>query len=377
MFAHPGEAAIKILTFIVAIAAVLVMYFVYRSFSGDAPMRTEIKPDEHLVFFGTAGWYEEASQSWHLPVHGWIYEPQNSRARKAAFAKVLQKKFDLTTDAASEANFDRRLNLIIADNERGKRIVIESGGREESLPPSANNGHIETVLRFSEAELAPHIRDNMLSYSAINSDGRSFDGRIELVGPLGYSIISDIDDTIKVSGVTDRRKLLENTFLKDFEAVPGMADVYRDWLGDEGSLHFVSSSPWQLYEPLNELIEQSGFPPATLNLKSVRFRDETLFDLFKKGTETKPAVIRSILDRYPRRHFLLVGDSGEQDPEVYAALLRERPEQIKKVYIRNVTDSDAGDDRFGELFDGIDPASWQLFTDPGAMSLPDDAQSVE
>lgn len=371
-----GVAVIKILTIIVvAIAAILVAYLVYRSTSGDAPMRTNIKPDEHLVFFGTAGWYED--NTWHLPVHGWIYEPQKSRARKAAFAKILQRKYDLEADTESEANFDRRLNLIIADNERGKRIVIESGGRDERLPPSANNGHIETVLRFSEDELAPHIRNNVLRYRAINSDGRSFDGRIELVGPLGYSIISDIDDTIKVSGVTDRRELLENTFLKDFEAVPGMADVYREWLGDEGSLHFVSSSPWQLYEPLNELIEQSGFPPATMNLKPVRFRDETLFDLFKKGTETKPAIIRSILDRYPRRHFLLVGDSGEQDPEVYAALLRERPEQIRKIYIRNVTDSESGDERFSELFDGIDSKSWQLFTDPAAMTLPDVVAGVE
>ena len=173
------------------------------------------------------------------------------------------------------------------------------------------------------------------------------------------------------SGVTDRRTLLENTFLKEFEAVPGMAEMYRTWLGDGGSLHFVSSSPWQLYEPLTELIARSGFPAASLNLKPVRFRDETLFDLFKKGTETKPTVIRSILDRFPKRQFLLVGDSGEQDPEVYAELLRERPEQIQKVYIRNVTDAAPDDERFRTVFDGIEASAWQLFSEPAAMTLPD------
>lgn len=354
----------------IAIVAILLIYLVYRSQSGEPHIHSDIKPDEHLVFFHTAGWYEELDKSWHLPVHGWIYEPQQSRARKAVFARVLKEKYDLAADGASEANFERRLNLIIADNERGKRIIIESAGRKDALPPSANNGQVETVLLLSEEQLAQHVRNNEFSYHAFAPDGRIFNGNIRLVAPEGLSIISDIDDTIKVSGVTDRRSLLENTFLRDFEAVPGMADVYREWLGDDGSLHFVSSSPWQLYEPLAELIGESGFPPATLNLKPVRFRDETLFDLFKKGTETKPAVIKSILDRYPERRFLLVGDSGEQDPEVYAELIRERPAQILKVYIRNVTNAKPDDERFTALFEGIDAARWQLFTDPAALTLP-------
>ena len=183
-------------------------------------------------------------------------------------------------------------------------------------------------------------------------------------------MISDIDDTVKISNVTDRKSLLEHTFLLDFVAAPGMAELYRNWAADDVGFHFVSSSPWHLYEPLSEFLDSSGFPAATFSLKSVRFRDETLFDLFKKGTETKPAAIRKILDRYPGRKFVLVGDSGEQDPEVYAALLRERPEQILRVYIRNVTQESADNERFGEVFESIDPDRWQLFTDPQTLSLP-------
>jgi phosphatidate phosphatase APP1 len=67
---------------------------------------------------------------------------------------------------------------------------------------------------------------------------------------------------------------------------------------------------------LVEFLDASGFSPSVLNLKSVRFRDETLLDLLKKGTETKPAAIERILNTYPDRRFVLVGDSGEQDPEV-------------------------------------------------------------
>ena len=167
--------------------------------------------------------------------------------------------------------------------------------------------------------------------------------------------------------------MLEQTFLLDFQGVPGMADLYQEWDRVGFSLQFVTSSPWQLYSPLRDFLDREQFPWSALSLKSVRFRDETLFDLFKKGTETKPQVIEAILKNYPRRQFVLVGDSGEQDPEVYAGLLRRYPEQILKAFIRNVSAASPGDSRFSVVFDGIDGDRWQLFDHPGEISLPPNA----
>jgi phosphatidate phosphatase APP1 len=183
-------------------------------------------------------------------------------------------------------------------------------------------------------------------------------------------VVSDIDDTVKVSEVHDRTALLDNTFFQDFRPVPGMAVKYAEWARQGASFHFVSSSPWQLYEPLQEFLAAARFPPAVLHLKSVRFKDETLLDLFKPGTETKPKQIAPILRDFPSRHFVLVGDSGEQDPEVYAALLKEHPEQILRAYMRNVTNATPADARFGPLFAGVPREKWALFTDPGALELP-------
>ncbi len=151
-----------------------------------------------------------------------------------------------------------------------------------------------------------------------------------------------------------------------------MAALYREWSTDDTGFHFVSSSPWQLYDPLREFLDRDGFPWASFSLKPVRFRDETLIDLFKKGTETKPAAIEKILDRYPDREFVLVGDSGEQDPEVYADLLRNRPDQILKIYIRNVTQESVDTARFTTLFADTDRDRWQLFEDPKTLKLPSD-----
>lgn len=344
-----------------AIAIIGLLYYVARGEMSETS-HSDIKADETLVFFRTAAWLDENTNTWHVPIHGWIYEPQDSVVRKATFAEALKRKFDLTVDESSEANFSRRLNLLIADNERGKQIVIEIAGRTHKLPPSAENGHFETTLQIPQPEVDTHAQDSRLSFAALTKDdeSRTFTGEVLLVAPEGKSVISDIDDTVKVSDVTDRRSLLEHTFLLDFYAAPGMPELYREWAKNDVSFHFVSSSPWQLYEPLVDFLDSEGFPSATLDLKAMRFRDETLLDLFKKGTETKPQIIAGILDRYPARQFILVGDSGEQDPEVYAGIFREYPEQIAKIFIRNVSGESADNERFRSVFEGIAEERWQL-----------------
>jgi len=334
---------------------------------------SDIANDETVVFFNTAGWLDEERQEWQLPVHGWIYEPEDSTARRTVFETILEQKFDLVVNDENEANFSRRLNLLIADNERGKKIVIELAGQVHELPESGENGHFSSVLSVSASELVDFIEKGRLPYSAVtkSSESREFTGEIRLVGPTGLSIISDIDDTAKISNVTDHKQLLEYTFLRDFTPAPGMADLYAQWTEQDASFHFVSSSPWQLYRPLEEFLDASGFPWATFSLKAVRFRDETLFDLFKEGTETKPAAIKAILKNYPGRKFILVGDSGEQDPEVYADLMREFPQQIVEIYIRNVTGASSDDARFTAVFSGLATDRWHLFDDPDRLHARD------
>ena len=334
---------------------------------------SDIKTDENVVFFRTAAWLDETNQEWHVPIHGWIYENDDSNARKAVFSTILKNEYDLAPDARTEANFTRRFNLLIADNERGKHIVVDVAGRHYIMPPSHENGHFETTLVIPSAEVKKFANGALIKYSAVtqNNETRAFSGETVLVSPVGLSIISDIDDTVKISNVTDRKRLLENTFFLDFQAAPDMAQVYNEWFEHDVSLHFVSSSPWQLYPALEEFLDKNDFPRSSFSLKPVRFRDETLLDLFKKGTETKPVAIKKLLRTYLDRKFILVGDSGEQDPEVYAALIRQHPDQILKVYIRNVTQGSADDERFESVFKDIQKDRWRLFDDPLTLTLPE------
>ena len=358
-----------VLLIIVAILIGLLLWAVFDPFRPTG--YSDIKADETVVFFRTSASLDQATQQWNIPIRGWIYEPADSKVRRAIFEAALRAKFDLKVDDETDENFTRRLNLLIADNERDKTIVVSVAGKAYTLPASVENGHFESTLHIPADGLEGYVEDGVLGFEAITSEeeARRFTGEVLLVEPSGISVISDIDDTVKVSNVTDIRSLLEHSFLLDFIAAPGMAELYDKWSQQNASFHFVSSSPWQLYSPLVEFLDDAGFPPAELNLKAVRFRDETLFDLFKKGTETKPVVIERILDTYPDRQFILVGDSGEQDPEVYADMLRERPEQIIKAYLRNVTGESPDNDRFRSVFASVDEERWELFDEPPSMTL--------
>jgi phosphatidate phosphatase APP1 len=194
-------------------------------------------------------------------------------------------------------------------------------------------------------------------------DDREFSGRVQLISEAGLSVISDIDDTIKVTNVGHRRALLRNTFLREFQAVAGMAELYRKWAASGAVFHYVSSSPWQLYGCLARLLADEGFPTGSFHLRSVRFRDPSILRLFVARRRDKRRVIQSIIRSFPGRYFVLVGDSGERDPEVYGSLARKFPAQVQRILIRRVAGRPWSTDRCERAFRGLPSGKVVVFRD--------------
>lgn len=348
-----------------------------------------IARDERVVFFPTL-----ASQlndtHWRVPIHGWIFQPEDDSKKRAAFVSLLGRAFNVNSIDQKEI-FQRRVQAFIVDNRRMKRPFIEfidnistrrhmrEKGKRRRMPflhrmsPSQKNGHFRSTLILSNTELncktntiinhtsikpngdklnqkalPSSLEGNMTlaSFRVIASehDNRNFSGVVHLVTPTGISIISDIDDTIKITNVLDKKQFLKNTFVREFQAVPGMAQLYRQWKDrwHNCSFHYVSASTYQLYEELDAFSRSAGFPPATFHLKTIRPKDssQTLNQLLLDPRNYKVAQIRRIFQEFPQRSFVLVGDSGEKDPEVYASLYHEYgPTRIKAIYIRNVNNA--------------------------------------
>ncbi|KAH7924302.1 hypothetical protein BV22DRAFT_1013585 [Leucogyrophana mollusca] len=151
-------------------------------------------------------------------------------------------------------------------------------------------------------------------------------------------VISDIDDTVKVSDVVNgARAVFHNVFVKDFQniIIPGMAEWYNEMWSRGVRFHYVSNSPFELLPVINQFLSFSQLPPGSIRLRS--YAGRSLFNgLLSAPATRKRANVVEVLDSFPQSQFLLVGDSGEQDLELYSTLAQERPSQILGVFIRDV-----------------------------------------
>jgi phosphatidate phosphatase APP1 len=145
-----------------------------------------------------------------------------------------------------------------------------------------------------------------------------------------FGLVSDIDDTIVATNVTRKVRMIVSLALSSARTrkpFPGVAAFYRALHAGVNPVFYVSKSPWNLYAPLIEYLDLQGFPRGPLLLRD--------FGLRPSKTH-KTDAIEKILKTYPKLPFVLSGDSGEHDPEIYSALVRRYPERIRAIYIRSV-----------------------------------------
>jgi hypothetical protein len=330
--------------------------------------------EDQVDLFDTAGHLDTSAGTprWLFPLHGRVYRAADSRVRKGLVARLFEQRYGLEAEGAAAGIFDERLGLLFADNQQGKAVAVRlqhpraGGDAGWVLPPTAADGHAR--LQAVVPSLGGTAPEPMLPLQIDAPDGRARPlSRLHLIEPTGLSIISDIDDTVKVTGVTDRKSLWRSTFYEPFKAVPGMADLLRR-LGPPGTpVHYVSSSPWHLYRPLRDWLDEARLPVATLHLKQIRLKDRSILNITKSPSETKPPEIAALLRRYPGRSFILVGDSGEQDPEVYAAIARRFSGRIARVVIRRAPGGANGPARFKAAFAGLEHVRTDVFDDPSEV----------
>jgi len=331
-----------------------------------------LRADERVVFIPSPGSQTAPGGGWELDIHAWAMEPESRSLGVFAFRKAMGLDKDKMTPG-ERARFNERARWFLVDNERHKNITLWLNERLQPVGKTEADGRLHVSLTLaaeSVAKLRAAAQTPVIHFTTADTGGvgRSFHGEIHLCDPEGLSVISDIDDTIKVSEVRDQKALLRNTFVNEFKPVEGMAETYRAWMTNDGALfHYVSASPIQLYVPLADFVKGSSFPDGTWHLKDFRWKDESFFNLFVSPEEYKPGVIEPFFKRFPHRRFVLVGDSGEKDPEIYAALARKYPRQVVRILIRDTTGEARDSQRYQRVFQGLAPGSWQIFKEPSIL----------
>lgn len=159
--------------------------------------------------------------------------------------------------------------------------------------------------------------------------------------PRKTIVISDIDDTIKITEVIKRREMLRLTFLHPFKPINQMSDKYTSWIQNNkvDSIYYLSSSPWQLYPHLKSFLQQNNFPHShNLYLRTfVPEKMDSILSFVLDSFNYKIQSIRNIMQSDYK--LILIGDEGERDPEIYNQIANEYPNNISKIFIRMVTDN--------------------------------------
>jgi phosphatidate phosphatase APP1 len=152
-----------------------------------------------------------------------------------------------------------------------------------------------------------------------------------------FGIISDIDDTVLQTYVGQRWKMIWVTLSGSaFTRMPfeGTSELYhalaRGASGEaRNPVFYVSKSPWNLYDFLVDFLEHHGLPRGPLLLRDIGLHDAAPVD-------HKSVAVRELLETYPELPFVLIGDSGERDPEIYLEAALCHPRRIAAIYIRDL-----------------------------------------
>jgi phosphatidate phosphatase APP1 len=157
-----------------------------------------------------------------------------------------------------------------------------------------------------------------------------------------FGVISDLDDTVIQTGATDVIRMVRATIFGNARTrIPfaGVAAFYAALQrGSTGTafnpIFYVSSSPWNLYDVIEQFMALQQIPMGPTLLRDWGM---SLDRIPLSHSSHKLTSIREIMSTFGDRRFILIGDSGQEDPEIYREIVREFPNRIICCYIRNVT----------------------------------------
>ena len=215
-----------------------------------------------------------------------------------------------------------------------------------------------------------HTLELELEHPAPAAPGRT---QAQLLVPppqSAFGVISDLDDTVVKTDATSLLRMARTVFLANARTrvpFPGVAAFYRALQHGAGEspfnpVFYVSSSPWNLHDLLTEFLMLRKIPIGPLLLRDWGVNAQE--SLPTGHASHKLASIRRILDLFPALPFILIGDSGQEDPEIYHRIVHDYPDRILAVYIRNVVPRPERIGAIRRLADDVEKAgSTLLLTD--------------
>ncbi|KAI5860335.1 hypothetical protein GGS23DRAFT_580969 [Durotheca rogersii] len=360
---------------------------------GDAELAAQ--PTRVLNLPAYANWTE---QGWNVRVHGNVYkQPNISQERLDDLANVFLIGTDIDELSDSEQRQARNMtasifvvqqgnvnvtiyfesNVDALTDASGGVINAEGGAQELNLPyPTTDQGDFDTFVTLENTTgtgggyLIPGNSTSSIQALYMYANGTDTgNATAYLVPPTGFTIISDVDDILRVTKIYDPKEGLLNSFARPFTPWMNMPEIYANWSTTIPNFHFhyLTTTPEQVTRNYMEFIYNT-YPLGSFDTRPLNFSDVSA------TLSIRRALLDEIFQTFPQRKFVLVADTSNSDiMRDYPQLVRDYPGQVQCIFLRNTTATDSSDlfpyDTSG--FSGIDQKQYMFFV------TPDDLRNVD
>ncbi|KAI0181703.1 hypothetical protein GGR52DRAFT_51972 [Hypoxylon sp. FL1284] len=351
-------------------------------------------PTQVLNLPAYANWTD---QGWNVRVHGNVFkQPNISQEKLDDLANVFLIGTDIDELSPPEQTQARNLTseiFVIQQKDRNVTInfendvdvrpdasggVINAGGAQSiTMPyPTTDEGDFDAfvILQNTTGNNDGHLMagNATSSIQALNMYANGTDtgnATAYLVPPTGFTIISDIDDILRVTKIYDPKEGLLNSFARAFTPWMNMPDIYANWSATIPNFHFhyLTTTPEQVTRNYMEFIYKT-YPLGSFDTRPLNFSDVSATLSIRK------ALLDKIFQTFPQRKFVLMADTSNSDVmKDYPQMVRDYPGQVQCIFLRNTTATDDTDlfpyDTSG--FEGIDQRQYMFFV------TPDDLRGVD
>ncbi|KAI4599190.1 hypothetical protein KJ359_002149 [Pestalotiopsis sp. 9143b] len=342
-------------------------------------------PTQVLNIPGYANWTD---QGWNVRVHGNVFkQPNISQEKVDDLANVFLIDTDvdsLPTDQADQArNLTREIFVVqqkdlnvtinfvndvsVEPDASGGVINAEGGNQTIQLPyPTTDEGDFDTFVVLANTTgpnggymIAGNATDSIQSLNMYAEGTDTGNATAYLVPPNGLTIISDIDDILRITKIYDPKEGLLNSFARPFTQWENMPEIYANWSASIPNFHFhyLTTTPEQVTRNYMEFIYKT-YPLGSFDTRPLNFSDVSA------TLQIRRFLLDKIFQTFPDRKFVLMGDTTNSDVmKAYPALAHDYPGQVQCIFLRNTSATDSTDlfpyDTSG--FEGLNQTQYMFF----------------
>ncbi|KAK6580512.1 hypothetical protein PZA11_006748 [Diplocarpon coronariae] len=316
--------------------------------------------------------YRNASGKWQVEFVTAVFDKDAGVGVSTIVADIAEK-VGLGQGDAQEETIQERLMPFVQRILPGRSVTIEFAKQQKiKLGPGGRNGissNIEAVPTHGDGTVVSSLALVPKGANGILHSNTTY------AEPEGWGVISDIDDTIKITQTGDPIGILRSTFVSQATPIEGMPELYafiRQMISPTSPFFYLSASPYNLYSFLRDFREKY-FPQGTIILRDASWMNLAgLLSNLTLGTrDYKVSRITKINTWLPKRKMICIGDSTQADPETYGEIYRKHKGWVKLILIRKVTDIASlsieeknEPKRFEEAFRGVPKDIWHVFETP-------------